>query len=67
MVRRTIPRPSFAPARFLAPLEDGGYALSAADAHGLQAELGVAPLHLVQQCGEYAASGRGYGVPQGYA
>ena len=48
----------------LLPLEDSGYALAPADAHGLEAEMGVAALHLVQQGGEDAGAGGGYGVAQ---
>src|SRR3954464_8662389 len=46
------------------PFEDGGQALAAAEAHGLQAVAGLAAVEFAQQGGEDAAAGGADGVAQ---
>src|SRR3972149_2245226 len=47
-------------------LDDGGHALSAAYAHGLQPEPSVPPLHLMEQSRHDPGAGCAYGMAQGY-
>src|SRR5580698_3800480 len=47
--------------------EDGGHALTAADAHGLQPESAAAPTELVQQGDHHAGTGGADGVAEGDA